>query len=280
MIDRAGLASFLRRRRESLQPEDVGLSRGQRRRAEGLRREEVAALCHMSTDYYARLERGSGPNPSEQMMTAIAQGLHLTLDERDHVFRLAGHQPPVRGSASDHVSPGMLRILDRLVDTPAEIVSELGETLRQSPLGAALLGDASTRTGPSRSLGYRWFTEPEVRQAYAPEEQEQMSRVYAGGLRELVALRGPSSRAAAICELLLTESSDFRRWWETQEVGVRPTELKRFLHPVVGRLELHCQTLLDPDQSHRLLVYTAIPGSESYDKLQLLAVLGSQPLPA
>ena len=100
VIDRGGLADFLRRRRESLQPEDVGLPRGQRRRTNGLRREEVASLCHMSADYYARLERERGPQPSTQMVAAIAQGLHLSLDERDHLFRLAGHQPPPRGPAS------------------------------------------------------------------------------------------------------------------------------------------------------------------------------------
>src|SRR5215204_385470 len=110
LIDIAGLAEFLRRRREALQPEDVGLSRGPRRRTEGLRREEVAVLCHMSTDYYARLERGTGPQPSEQMVASIAQGLHLSVDERDHVFRLAGHHPPARGASGDHISPGMLRI--------------------------------------------------------------------------------------------------------------------------------------------------------------------------
>ena len=93
VIDRAGLAEFLRRRRDVLQPEDVGLPRGQRRRTDGLRREEVAALCHMSSDYYARLERGSGPLPSEQMIASIAQGLHLSIDERDYLFRLAGHRP-------------------------------------------------------------------------------------------------------------------------------------------------------------------------------------------
>ncbi len=135
MIDRPGLATFLRHRRELLQPEDVGLPRGPRRRTNGLRREEVAALCHMSTDYYARLERGTGPQPSEQMIASIAQGLHLSLDERDHVFRLSGHNPPARGTNSDHISPGMLRILDRLDDTLAEIVNELGETLRQTPNG-------------------------------------------------------------------------------------------------------------------------------------------------
>ncbi|TDB83279.1 XRE family transcriptional regulator, partial [Micromonospora fluostatini] len=99
MIDRTGLAEFLRNRREALQPEDVGLPRGQRRRTNGLRREEVATLCHMSTDYYSRLERERGPQPSHRMLAAIAQGLHLTIDERDHLFRLAGHHPPPRGSS-------------------------------------------------------------------------------------------------------------------------------------------------------------------------------------
>jgi transcriptional regulator with XRE-family HTH domain len=86
MIDRAGLADFLRVRRAALQPEDVGLPRGQRRRTGGLRREEVAALSHMSTDYYSRLERERGPQPSPQMIAAIAQGLHLSREERDHLF--------------------------------------------------------------------------------------------------------------------------------------------------------------------------------------------------
>ncbi|MGB4777149.1 helix-turn-helix transcriptional regulator [Microbacterium sp.] len=278
MIDREGLAAFLRRRRESLQPEDVGLSRGQRRRTSGLRREEVAALCHMSTDYYARLERGTGPQPSEQMMASIAQGLHLSLGERDHVFRLAGHNPPARGADGGHISPGLLRILDRLQDTPAEIVTELGETLRQSALGVALLGDASRHSGPARSIGYRWFTDPDARRAYPPDEQDVLSRVYASGLREIATLRGHGSRAAALADALRARSDEFRELWDRHEVGLRPPEVKRFEHPVVGMLELNCQTLLDPEQSHRLLVYTAAPGGESHEKLQLLAVIGTQSL--
>lgn len=276
MIDREALAAFLRLRRTALQPADVGLPRGQRRRTEGLRREEVAALCNMSTDYYARLERGTGPRPSEQMVAAIAQGLHLTLGERDHLFRLAGHTPPPRGPASDHVGPGLLRILDRLHDTPAEIVTELGETLRQTPLAVALAGDAARRSGDARSLGYRWFTDPAAREAYDdPDERRRLSRVYAAGLREIVALRGPSSRAAGLAAGLLERSAEFADLWRAQEVAVAPPEVKRFRHPEVGMLELSCQTLLDPDQSHRLLVYTAAPGSESHDKLQLLAVIGA-----
>jgi transcriptional regulator with XRE-family HTH domain len=278
VIDRSGLAEFLRRRRESLQPEDVGLPRGQRRRTNGLRREEVASLCHMSTDYYARLERERGPQPSEQMIASIAQGLRLSLDERDHLFRLAGHNPPVRGAGSEHISPGLLRIFDRLHDTAAEIVTELAETLRQTALGVALTGDATRYTGPARSLGYRWFTDPATRQLYAPDDHPFLSRMFTAGLREIVTLRGPGSRAAQYVNLLLDRSEEFRDLWNNHEVGIRPSEIKRYIHPEVGALELNCQTLLDPQQSHRLLVYTAVPGSESHEKLQLLPVVGAHSL--
>ncbi|GAA2212604.1 helix-turn-helix transcriptional regulator [Nonomuraea monospora] len=278
MIDRAGLAEFLRNRREALQPEDVGLPRGQRRRTSGLRREEVASLCNMSTDYYARLERERGPQPSSQMLASIAQGLHLSLDERDHLFRLAGHNPPTRGGSGDHITPGLLRILDRLNDTPAEIVTELGETLRQTPMGVALTGDTTRYTGPERSIGYRWFTDPAARRLYAPEEHAFLTRMYAAGLREIVTLRGPGSRAARLADLLLNGSEEFRRVWSDHEIGIRPHEVKRFVHPEVGALELTCQRLVDPAQAHSLLVYTAVPGSESYEKLQVLSVIGTQTL--
>ncbi|MGT2425810.1 helix-turn-helix transcriptional regulator [Amnibacterium kyonggiense] len=275
MIDRDGLATFLRRRRETLQPHDVGMPRGQRRRTEGLRREEVAVLCHMSTDYYARLERGRGPQPSEQMLASIAQGLHLTLDERDHLFRLAGHTPPPRGTTSEHIGPGLLRVLDRLEDTPAEIVTELGETLRQTALGVALTGDTARLAGPERSLGFRWFTDAGTRARYAEEEHAFLSRLFASGLRALVALRGPESKARGMTDLLLERSAEFREVWALHEVGLQPRERKRFVHPEVGLLELNCQTLVDPGQSHLLMVYTADPGSESHEKLQLLGVLGA-----
>ncbi len=274
-MDRAALATFLRHRREALQPEDVGLPRGARRRTSGLRREEVAMLCHISTDYYSRIERGTGPQPSAAMIASIAQGLHLSLDERDHVFRLAGHHPPQRGPSSHHVSPGLLRVLDRMADTPAEIITELGETLKQTPAAVALLGDASLRRGDEASLGYRWFTDPAVRHAYPLEDQAVLSRVYAAGLRDLVAQRGPSSHAADLARRLASTNDEFRRLWETHEVGVRPPEVKRFHHPQVGDLTLQCQTLVDPEQSHRLLVYTAEPGSESAERLALLTMAGA-----
>lgn len=93
-MDRAALADFLRRRRESLQPGDVGLPAGLRRRAPGLRREEVAQLALMSTDYYTRLEQQRGPQPSTQMLASIARALRLSDDERDYLYRVAGHGVP------------------------------------------------------------------------------------------------------------------------------------------------------------------------------------------
>jgi hypothetical protein len=231
----------------------------------------------MSTDYYARLERGTGPHPSEQMIASIAQGLHLSGEERDHLFRLAGHHPPTRGASGDHIGPGMLRILDRLQDTPAEIVTELGETLRQTPLGVALTGDTTRFSGPSRSIGFRWFADPASRGLYAPEDHEFLGRLWVSGLREALTRRGPSSRAARYADELLHRSEEFRTLWERHEVGIRPRETKHFVHPELGALELACQTLVDPAQSHALLVYTAAPGTESYEKLQLLSVIGAQP---
>ena len=140
-MDRGALADFLRRRREALQPQEVGLPAGQRRRTRGLRREEVAVLAAMSTDYYTRLEQQRGPQPSEQMLASLARALRLTNDERDYLFQIAGHSAPTAAAAATHVAPALLRVLDRLSDTPALILSNLGETLVQNRMADALFGD-------------------------------------------------------------------------------------------------------------------------------------------
>lgn len=270
------LAEFLRKRREALQPEDVGLPRGPRRRTPGLRREEVAALAGMSTDYLNRLEQNRGPQPSEQMLTALARALHLDLAERDHLFRLAGHAAPERTGTSTHISPGMLRILERLVDTPAQVVSELGETLTQTEPARALLGDARGLGGMRRFTVYRWFTEPESRDVYARADHEERGRTFVAELRAVYARTGDRSRAGAIVSELLHVSPEFAAVWAEHEVAEKHPATKRFAHPEVGEMTLHCQTLLDTETGHRLLVFTATPGSEDADKLELLRVIGTQ----
>jgi transcriptional regulator with XRE-family HTH domain len=277
-MDRAGLAEFLRRRREALQPEDVGMPRGPRRRTAGLRREEVALVSGMSTDYYTRLERQRGPRPSEQMVAAIARGLRLSLDERDHLFLLAGHGAPRRAVRTDHVSPGTMRILDRLQDTPAEVLTEIGETLVQTPPAVALLGDRTGFTGFARSHVYRWFTDPDSRLIHPEEDRDVHSRVFVSQLRAVATRDGRDSRAAAVAAELLDRSPEFATLWAAHEVGLRYPERKRFVHPEVGLVTVSCQVLEDPGQGQRLLVFTATPGTEDHAKLELLTVIGDQRL--
>jgi transcriptional regulator with XRE-family HTH domain len=277
-MDQAQLADFLRKRREALQPADVGLPEGLRRRTTGLRREEVASLCSMSVDYLSRLEQRRAPQPSVQMLAAVARGLHLTLDERDHLFRLAGHQAPSRAQATDHVDAGLMRVLDRLHDTAAVVMTALREPLMQTGLADALFGDAPALRGKERSWIYRWFTDVSVRAIYPPEDHPLHSRAFAAELRAALARDVTRTRAAHLVADLTACSGEFDAIWQAHEVGVRRNDLKRFIHPTVGDLELHCQILLDQDQSQSLLVFTAIPGTDSHDKLELLAVLGQQRL--
>ncbi|HEY9331308.1 MAG TPA: helix-turn-helix transcriptional regulator [Streptomyces sp.] len=273
MADRAALAAFLRARREALQPEDVGMPRGRRRRTRGLRREEVAVLCDMSVDYYTRLEQPRGPHPSEQMLAAMARGLRLSPEERDLLFRLAGHALPRRVPRGDHVDAGMMRILDRLQDTPAQVVNHLGETLRQTRPAVALLGDLTAYTGPERSSHYRWFTDPASRLVHPESDHAEQSRLMVADLHSAYSREGDDSDAAELVAALNRESPEFAGIWrERPALGPYCTS-KRYLHPQIGTLELDCQTLVDPDRSQRLVVYTARPETESHTGLRLLSLL-------
>src|SRR3954454_6112626 len=182
-MDRKELGEFLRHRREILRPRDVGLVDGPRRRTQGLRREEVAQLAGMSTDYYTRLEQQRAPQPSVQIATALARALRLSLDERDHLFGLIGHNAPARFHHCEHVSPTLLRLLDRLHDSPALVLSDLGDVLAQNPLSVALTRDQMLHTGLARSVYYRWFTDPSERRYYPEEDHPHLGRTHAACLR-------------------------------------------------------------------------------------------------
>ncbi|MEV7141910.1 helix-turn-helix transcriptional regulator [Streptomyces tauricus] len=275
-MDRALLADFLRARREVLQPEDVGLPRGQRRRTGGLRREEVAALAGMSADYYSRIEQQRGPAPSERMLVALARALRLNLSERDHLFVLGGIAAPRRIVRDDHVGPTMMRIVTSLSDVPAIVLSRFGEALLQTPPAIALLGDFTQYSGLSRYLAYRWFTgEAQVRSLYPAEDHSLRGRVFAAEIRDAYTA-DPTGKAGEIVAALLDASPEFKEVWRLHEVGVtHHHDLKRYLHPELGELELYSEMLVDPEQCQQLLVFTAIPGSPSHQKLQLLSAVGT-----
>ncbi|MEU6085531.1 helix-turn-helix transcriptional regulator [Streptomyces sp. NPDC047085] len=275
-MNRPELADFLRRGRARLEPSDVGLAPGARRRTPGLRREEVASLAGMSVDYYTRLEQSRGPRPSRQMLTALARALRLTDDERDHLFHLVGEEPPRRDAASAHVRPGLLLVLDRLYDSPAQVVTDCGAVLAQNALAKALVGDASARPPRERNLTRRFFLDPTARALFPPEDLPGHARDHVANLRAVAAARPHDPEPAALVAELRASSEEFARLWDEHEVSTRRPNKKRFLHPVVGLLELDCEVLLSHETHQHLIIHTARPDTDSYERLQLLRVVGLQ----
>jgi hypothetical protein len=230
----------------------------------------------MSADYYTRLEQQRGPQPSVQMLASLARALRLTDDERDYLFRVAGHNPPASLSGATHVAPPLLRVLDRLDDTPALILSALGETLVQNRMAEALFGDRSGYSGLARSEIYRWFTDPSERLRYPEDDRDRQSRALVANLRAAHGSMGAQSRAGELVRALQKASAEFAGLWERHEVAKRFEDHKTLIHPELGPIELDCQVLFTEDQSQALLVLTALPRTEGYEKLRLLAVLGRQ----
>ncbi|WP_033341846.1 helix-turn-helix transcriptional regulator [Catenuloplanes japonicus] len=273
-MDSTDLAGFLRSRREQLQPTDVGLPAGARRRTPGLRRHEVAQLAGMSPDYYIRIEQARGPQPSPQMLTALARALRLTIDERNHLFHLAGHPAPASFGADDHISPGLLRLLDALTALPAQIVSDLGEILVQNPMAVALLGEQTVFTGLERSFTYRWFMDPAARALYPADDHEHQTRVQVADLRAAVAMRPRDPFAAKLVRTLHALNDEFAALWDSHDVAVRRSDRKRIVHPSVGVIDIDCEVLATARHDQRLLVFTPRPNSEAISQLDLLRVIG------
>jgi len=275
-MDRSGLADLLRSRRLRLSPADVGLPPGQRRRTPGLRRDEVAALAAISTDYYTRLEQARGPHPSPAVLIALARALRMTEDERDHLFHLAGHPAPHRTVTTTHVSPGLLHLLDRLGDTPALVVNDLEETVFQNPLSVALMGDQTRLTGRSRSATWRWFTDPSYRARYPEEDWPIHSRTHTASLRATHGRRGGDPDVSSLVAELLDASPEFAALWAEHEVAVRRADAKRIVHPEVGLLDLLCEILVSGVNGQTLVVLFPRPGTDAREKLELLRVIGTQ----
>ncbi|MET9532355.1 MULTISPECIES: helix-turn-helix transcriptional regulator [unclassified Streptomyces] len=269
-MDRAQLADFLRRSRTRLAPADVGLPDQARRRTPGLRREEVAQLAGMSADYYTRLEQSRGPHPSAQLLGALARALRLTGDERDHLYHLAGQAPPRASSGSGHVRPGLLLILDRLHDTPAHVMSDIGDLLAQNAMSMALIGDNSSAPGIERNMFWRWFTMPDFRMRFTADDHDRLGRMHAAQLRSVVAAGPHDTRARALVRRLLAASPEFAELWAAHDVAVRRNDTKTIVHPLVGEIELDCEVVLSPDHGQRLIVFTARPGSIAQQRLELL----------
>ncbi|HEU5421393.1 MAG TPA: helix-turn-helix transcriptional regulator [Streptosporangiaceae bacterium] len=276
--DRAELASFLRLWRGRLQPGDVGLDAGPRRRTPGLRRQEVAQLAGMSVDYYTRLEQGRGPRPSQQVILALGRALRLQSDELAHLHYLAGQVPQLPPRPESEVRPGLLRLLDRLDDTPALICDAKYDVLAWNAMATALLGNFAALPPDGRNVIWRFFTHPAARARYDEAGARQFAR---GSVADLRAAAARYPRDAGIRQLvtrLQQASPDFAALWAQRDVRVRRSTCKRLCHPALGWLELDCDALHDPDRDQWLILYTAAPGTPSHDALRELRRAAATPL--
>jgi transcriptional regulator with XRE-family HTH domain len=275
---RTELAAVLRAWRDRVQPAEVGLPVGGRRRATGLRREELAALAGVSVDYLVRLEQGRADNPSSQVLASLARALRLSDIERDLLYRSAGAAPPSSGVVSRHVSPGLQRILDRLADTPVGVFTASWDIVLTNPLWQALFAEYEEPTGRDRNLIWRLFAHNRSNIMRDKDEYVRFATTMVSDLHDAMARYPDDRELAAMISDLRTLNEWFAELWDTYTVARQISERKTILSPTVGPVTVDCDVLTAPDTDLRIVVYTSQPGTADADKLDLLRVTGIQQL--
>ncbi|MEV6345198.1 helix-turn-helix transcriptional regulator [Actinoplanes sp. NPDC051851] len=269
---------MLRRCRDRVTPEAVGVPVGRRRRATGLRREELAGLAGISADYLTRLEQGRATAPSAQVVEALARALRLAENERDLLFRLAGHAAPGYGVVPSRVTASVQRLLDRLANTPVVVYDATWTLVTANAPYDALMGDTTGWTGIERNAIWRNLLGPRSRVVHTAREQAEHEARLVADLR-LTASRYPADRGLRrLIGELTAASPRFAELWESDAAPPAPEPGKRKVvdHPAVGRITLDCDTLVVTMDDLRITVYTAEPGTEDAERLTLAVVLGTQ----
>ncbi|MBF6251882.1 helix-turn-helix transcriptional regulator [Nocardia farcinica] len=277
MANRTDLAAFLRARRADLQPSDVGLPQTGPRRTPGLRRQEVAQLAGISVEYYVRLEQARGPHPSAQVVGELARALMLTADERNYLFRTAGHPPPVVAGPDRTVSPAVRTILDGLTTMPAYVVDASYDILAWNAMAVFFISDLTDTPESDRNM-VRWaFRRPADDPSWSDPETLQFATTTVADLRAAYARYPGNPRLSALVTELLGTSTRFAEMWAAQDVAERRNHRKCVTHPDLGVLEFDCQVLHLPDSDQRIIVYCADPGSPTEAVFRELAE-GTRPL--
>ncbi|MFD8599508.1 helix-turn-helix domain-containing protein [Kitasatospora sp. NPDC059646] len=273
------LGEFLRSRRARLRPQDVGLNAtDSRRRVPGLRREELALLAGVSVTYYTRLEQGQSVNASDGVLDAVGRALRLDRDEQAHLRDLARPRKAAsRGAAAkpDRVRAATRQLIAAMDRVPAVVLDRRNNVLAWNPLGHALLAGHLDRDSPDRpaerpNLTRLLFLDPHTRELYAHWESE--TRVALAALRLTVGRHPEDRQLAELVGHLAIHSPEFAALWARHPVRECTVGSKSFHHPLVGELELAFESLTTSDGSgHRVLLYSAEPGSPSAAALGLLA---------
>jgi transcriptional regulator with XRE-family HTH domain len=271
--NRTELARFLRSRREALTPAQVGLPPGVRRRTPGLRRDEVAELASMSTNYYERLEQARGPRPSPTVLAGIARGLRLSAEEREHLYLLAEQPLPAQGGRRGELDAGLVVTMDSLTDTTiAMIVDDLGTVLAQNRLSVEVFGRLADQADHADNMVWRWFTDPAWRASWAPPDTHDATAAgFVADLRALVAQRGDDPATARFVGELRAASDEFAQYWDRHDVYRMQPGFEVLRHPRVGRLALECGVLRGRAPGQRLFLFRAAAGTPTSDRLAALA---------
>ncbi|HEV7711947.1 MAG TPA: helix-turn-helix transcriptional regulator [Asanoa sp.] len=270
----------VRRWRDRAAPEAVGLPTGRRRRATGLRREELAAIAGISADYLTRLEQGRATAPSAQVVEALARALRLSDAERSLLYQLAGHAAPGPGIVPSRLTPSVQRLLDRLAHTPVVVYDATWTLVLANAPYDALMGPTSAWRGIERNAVWRNLLGPASRVVHTAQEQADHEARLVADLR-LTASRYPADRALRrLVGDLAAQSPRFAQLWDSDipPPPPDPAKHKTIDHPAVGRITLDCDTLVVAIDDLRITVYTAEPGTEDADRLALALVLGTQAL--
>ncbi|MFI5965349.1 helix-turn-helix transcriptional regulator [Streptomyces asoensis] len=265
----------VRRWRDRVAPEAAGLPSAGHRRAPGLRREELAMLAGISVDYVTRLEQGRARNPSEQVVEALGRALRVSPDEREHLFRTAGLVPPGRGTVPAYIAPSVHRMLDRLTATPVAVSDASWTLLLANPLYTALMGE---RHGRQRNGAWRAFLGGNDRVRHTPESRRALETAVTADLRTAAGRYPADQHLRRLIAELRAGSARFAELWDAGTVGHHEASRKTIDHPQVGPMTLDCDVLTVAGSDLRIMVYTAEPGTADAQRLELLAVLGPQPL--
>ncbi|MEV4561055.1 helix-turn-helix transcriptional regulator [Kitasatospora sp. NPDC049285] len=267
------LADFLRTRRARLAPEQAGLpADGRPRRVPGLRRDEVARLAGMSTEYYTRLEQGRATNPSEEVREALARALRLDAAEREHLADLLARPAVARRApqSPQRVRPGLYLMLQTLESVPAFVIGRRTDVLAANRLAREVLTDFDALPATRRNLARYYLLEPEARERVGDWQRIAAETV---AMLRLEAGRHPDDRRLAdlVGELTL-KSPEFSTWWHDHSVLRRTHGSKTYRHPLVGELRFSYESFAVPgDSEQTLCVYNPEPGSATAEALRLLA---------
>ncbi|MFF9644868.1 helix-turn-helix transcriptional regulator [Kitasatospora aureofaciens] len=270
----SSLGDYLRARRALVSPADAGLPETGRRRVPGLRREEVAELVGLSTDYYVRLEQGRADRPSDEVLDALGRALRLGPAERAHLYDLA--RPPRRAAVKaatagrgEALRLALRQIVEAISVTPALIMNDRNDVLAWNRPAAALIADFPRLAPSERNMARRIFLDADAREVHL--DWDEAARTTVGILRMAAGRHPHDPELVRLVGELSLGSETFRRLWAGHHVHEKTHGPKRFRHPSVGEVTLDYETFHVPGAAHHLLVvYTAPPGSPAEEALHLL----------